>query len=608
MRANADRAFQLAVLTACGVALVAVHAPLIAYGAYANVDESYASALAERLNEGFKLYEGAVSQRGPLMYYFFAALSRAFGWDNVGAVRVAALVLVLLHVALVTWVARRFVSPRAGVVAAVISTYALVAGLPPLDGMALHGETLQVPLLVGAAAAGVLATRARSATQRRWLIGSGLLFGAAIAVKQSAILQPLPTMLWLLVEARRRQPRRWPLAQLAIFALAIAAIPAAFLVHAAANGTLASLVYYTVTYNLSVHLRPSETLLSSASLIPLSDHVMRLTGFIAGTAAVLGATGAFVARRVAAARRGHSANALTRGFDLRVYFALHFLVAVLSASAMYRFFPHYYVSAVPFLSLALAAWTRRPLARVNAHRLLGGIAAAVLLVAATFTTYMNEKIDGRLTHDELPQRVGHYLEATTKPDARIFVWGFSPWLYAYSHRRPAGRFVFETYVTGFVPWFHDSLKQEPARAVPGAMDALLGDLDREAPEVVVDTGSIVLGRPMRAYGPAARWLATSFCFEVRVGAYDIYRRKAAGATCPSASMPTPHPPVDFAGGAMVVPMPDLAPGEAGTRLCKTFYEGVVWFPDQPAPAHVELLADKVHPHEPALRCTPREPQ
>ncbi|HSO40335.1 MAG TPA: glycosyltransferase family 39 protein [Labilithrix sp.] len=607
MSDRAERAWQRAVLTACVVALVAVHAPLIGYGAYANVDEAYASALAERLNEGFKLYEGAVSQRGPLMYYFFAALSRAFGWDNVVAVRVAALVLMLLHVGLVAWVARRLVSPRAGVVAAVVSTYALVAGLPPLDGMALHGEAIQVPLLVGAAAAGVLATRAEASKRRRWLVGSGLLFGAAVAVKQSAILQPLPTVLWLCLEARRQAARRFPARQLLIFAGACAAVPAAFLVHAAASGTLSSLLYYTLTYNLGVHLRPSEALLSSASLIPLSDHVMRLTAFVAATLGIAGALGAFFLRRARAARRARSAAVLARGFDVRVYFALHLVVAVVAASAMYRFFPHYYVSAVPFLALALAAWTRRPLARLGAHRLLGGIAAATLLVAAAFTTYMNEKIDGRLTHDVLPQRVGRYLDATTAKDARIFVWGFSPWLYGYSHRRPAGRYVFETYVTGFVPWFHDSLPREPGRVVPGSMNALLGDLEREAPEVVVDTGSIVLGRPMRAYAPAARWLAASFCFEVRVGAYDIYRRKAAGATCPSASSPLPHPPVDFAGVPMVVPMPELAPGETGTRLCKTFYDGAVWFPDQPPPARLDLLADSVHPNEPVLRCAPAPP-
>jgi hypothetical protein len=109
---------------------------------------------------------------------------------------------------------------------------------------------------------------------------------------------------------------------------------------------------------------------------------------------------------------------------------------------------------------------------------------------------------------------------------------------------------------------------------------------------------------MRAYAPAARWLAAGFCFEVRVGAYDVYRRKAPGATCPSASMPSPHAPVDFAGGPMVVPMPDLAPGERGAPLCTAFYEGVVWFPDQSPPARVDLLADKLHANAPAVRCAP----
>ena len=603
MRANVDRAWQRTVLGACALALIAAHAPLIGYGAYANVDEAYACALAERINEGFKLYEGAVSQRGPLMYYFFAALARVFGWDNIVALRSATLVLVLLHVGLVAWVGARFVSRRAGVMAAVVSTYALVVGLPPLDGMALHGEAIQVPLLVGAAAAGVLATRARASKRLGWLVLSGLLFGAAIAIKQSAVLQPIPTALWLCAEARRRSPRRLPLKMLLVFAMAVAAVPAVFVAHAAADGTLSSLVYYTLTYNLSVHLRPSEALLSSASLIPLSDQVMRLTAFLGGTLAIAFVLGAFVWRRFRDALRHRSAWRLARAFDIRVYFAMHFVVAVVSASAMYRFFPHYYVTAVPFLALALAAWTQRPLARAGAHRLLGGVAAAVLLVAAAFTAYMNEKIDGRLTHDPLAQRVGSYIDATTRKNAKIFVWGFSPWLYGYSHRRPAGRYVFGTYVTGFVPWFHDSLLQEPARAVPGSMDALLGDLDREAPDVVVDAGSLVLARPLRAYPPMAHWLSASFCFELRVGAYDLYRRKAAGSECASTSLPRPHPPVDYTGRAMVVPMPELAREEIALPLCKTLYDDVVWFPDAQRPARLDLLGDARRAKTSALDCT-----
>ena len=574
---------------ACAVALVATHAPLIGYKAYANVDEGYAMALAQRINEGFKLYEGAVSQRGPLMYYSFALLAKVFGWDNIVALRVAALVFAMIHVSLVTSVASRLLSRRAGTLAAVAATYTLVIGMPSLDGMALHAETLQVPILVLAALTTVLATRAAPARRLRWLVMSGLLYGVAIAIKQSALLQPLASAAWLLAEARRRKRRRLPFASLAVFVVACAAAPLACLAHAAASGTLDSLLYYTLTYNLRIHLRPSEALFSSATLLPLGDEVVRLTAFIAATVGMALVTGAFFWRRARAALKERSAWALGRAFDLRVYFALHFSVAVASGAAMYRFFPHYFIPAVPFLVLALAAWTKRPIARAGIARSLGVIGATTLIVAATFVTYMNEKVDGRVSHGPLVSKVARYIEATTGPEDKIFVWGFSSWLYGYAHRRPAGRFVFETYVTGFVPWFHDAIAQEPGRMVPGAMTALLSDLDRERPAVVVDAGSVMIGRPMRAYAAAAQWLAAGYCFEVRYGAYDIYRRKVGEAACASMSMPRPHTPTDFYGTPITVPMTALAPSETGLPLCSTTIADAVWFADAPAPPRIDLL-------------------
>src|SRR5947209_7073709 len=57
------------------LAVIGQHAPLIGYKTYANVDEAYAMALASRLMDGQTLYVGAVSQRGPLMYYAYQALA-----------------------------------------------------------------------------------------------------------------------------------------------------------------------------------------------------------------------------------------------------------------------------------------------------------------------------------------------------------------------------------------------------------------------------------------------------------------------------------------------------------------------------------------------------
>src|SRR5579872_251813 len=100
-------------LVASFVWLIGAHLMTLGYVKYANVDEAYASALGERLIEGYRLYEGAVSQRGPLMYYTYAAIGLVLGWSNILGLRMVALGFELVLLALVYWFGRRAVGPRA---------------------------------------------------------------------------------------------------------------------------------------------------------------------------------------------------------------------------------------------------------------------------------------------------------------------------------------------------------------------------------------------------------------------------------------------------------------------------------------------------------------
>ncbi|AKU96911.1 hypothetical protein AKJ09_03575 [Labilithrix luteola] len=571
------------------MALVAAHATLIGYKTFANVDESYAISLAQRLTEGFRLYEGAISQRGPLMYYVFELVARVTGWDNVAGLRLWALAFSFAQVGAVAWAGCRLFSRRTGSLAAVAMTYMLVVGLPPIDGLALHGETIQAPLFVVGATLAVFATRSR---KRRGLLlaTSGLAFGAAIAVKQSALMQPAPVVLYLFADASRKTVRKIPWKDLLVFVAGVIAPLAVFVLHALGIGTLRSLVYYCFTYNLSVHLRPSDALLSRASLEPLADWLKKLTAFVMVVGAVLAAHVAFVARRWRRAVSSRSIWPFFRGFGVLQYLGAHVLVGTIAASSMYRFFPHYYLPVLPLLALVVAAWIDRHVRIRNAAavRFATALLAAVTVVAAGFSAYAYEKIDGLVTHGPTVRRVARFVEATTSPDAKLFVWGFSPWIYPYAHRRPAGRYVFETYVTGFVPWFFDAYPHEASRVVPGSLEALLGDLDREKPEIVVDAGSVLLARPMRAYGAAATWLHANYCFEVRVSGYDVYRRKTP-AGCASEDFPTSHPPVDYFGLPMAVAMPLLVDEASSRPLCTADDDDPVWFPGGGPKAGLDVL-------------------
>ncbi len=580
-----QRAWRILCLVAGAVSIVAIHGPLIGYKTFANVDEAYAGALAERLLEGFKLYQGAVSQRGPLMYYAFEGIAALHGWDNIVALRLWALALSLAHFFSVYWAGRTLLSDTAATVAALASAYALAFGFPPSDALAINGESLQLPVLVVGVVLGARAMQCAPQTPgRMWrLVVSGILFGTAISIKQSVVLHPLALLVWLAIDAHRRKAKlAATLADAAILGVCCALVPAILTAHAAAEGTLKDLYYYCVTYNREVHLRPTAR---PWQWLPffffrLAENTLFFTVGVFLFARSL----PYLIRRVRAALRLRDGWALTRGFGPRVYIGLHLALALLAASSMYRFFPHYYLQAAPFMALAVGAALDGPFRRrltAFSSRMVVSAFAVFIMFCAALGCIFGEKVDGRLAHDRTVIDMGKLIEATTRPDDRIFVWGFSSWLYQYAHRRPAGRYVFETYVTGFVPWFWEKLSIEKARIVPGSVEALLGDLDRETPEIVVDAGSIMMARPMRAYDAPAAWLHAHYCFEVRIGALDMYRRKADGSVCAQPWFPRVHETIDWNGRLIPIPVARTVDFDVSPPLPQGNYLKPLWFAGSP---------------------------
>jgi hypothetical protein len=576
------------------VALGLTHGPILGYRAYANVDEAYASALASRLLDGHLLYQGAVSQRGPLMYRAYEAFAWVHGWDNVLALRIWAVVLTLAHILLIWQIGRRLLSREAATVACAVAFYALTLGFPREDGVAINGEVLQLPALLGATLlqAGAMLQKAGSRARLRGLFLGGVLFGAAVAIKQSAIVHLVPTLVWLLADARRHRlrtggARRSFFKDLAAACTGAPLVPALFVAQAAANGTLRDMYYYTVVYNRDVHLRPAPSF-PFAWVMPLYIQLLLLSGFFIAVAVLLGYALPSLSRRARAAVKERSPGALLRGFGPRHFLALHLVLALAIASAMYRFFPHYYVQALPFFALSIGGMLERAIQRREAARTALAAFMAFLVAGTGMLCYYTEKVDGRVAHDDTVDALSRVIAATTSPEDRIFVWGFSPWLYGYSGRKPAGRYVFSTYVTGYVPWFPEALDVEEARVVPGSVEALLDDLERERPEIVVDTGAVMMIRPMRTYEPFAAYLHEQFCFDMRLGVMDLYRRKPQDTTeCAQKSFPRVTAGVDYMGRFIPTLLPKQVDAETSQRLPEGNFFKPIYFLDGPRPAGVE---------------------
>jgi hypothetical protein len=569
------------------ISIVLAHASLIAYRTYANVDEAYASALASRMLDGFGLYDGAVSQRGPLMYYAYAAFAWLHGWDNILALRFWALAFALLHVALVYVVARQLISRSAAILASGISCYALAFGLPVDDGVALNAEVLQVPMILAAVLlqARAMLHRAGSRHRRIQLGLGGVLLGASMAIKPTAAVHLVPIALWLVAEVRRHG--RWSVlaGDLAAGVGGAIVVPFAFVVHAALNGTMREMYFYTVVYNRDVHMRPPSVALSWVKL--LFYGLVTRSGFVGAMFVLCAHAIPRLARRARRARTERSISALGRGFGPRHYVAAHFVLAAAMGASMYRFFPHYFVPALPFLSLCLGALFDRALVRGPAVRTAFVGFMVFCLGAAGLVCRFGEHADGRVAHDETVNLMARTITATTNAEDRIFVWGFSSWLYGYSHRRPAGRYVFSTYVTGYVPWFPESLSVEQGRIVPGSVEALLSDLEHEKPAIIVDAGAVMMLRPMRTYAAFSDYLHANYCFDFRLGALDLFRRRKDRQSCAQSSFPRPAAGIDYMGN----PLRDFTPRQVDARTNRQLPEGnffkPIYFLDGPVPQGVE---------------------
>jgi hypothetical protein len=104
----------------------------------------------------------------------------------------------------------------------------------------------------------------------------------------------------------------------------------------------------------------------------------------------------------------------------------------------------------------------------------------------------------------------------------MFVWGFQPWDYIDCKRKPASRYVFTTFVMGYVPWFDEPEEKERERMTPGSHELLVRELEATKPAVVID---VPIGwRSMDRYPDLAPFLA-SYCLLTTDGGRRVFVRE-----------------------------------------------------------------------------------
>jgi 4-amino-4-deoxy-L-arabinose transferase-like glycosyltransferase len=532
----------LPIAFACGYAMVLTIAANLFFmrprGAMLHKwDEGYALAFARRMLEGHCLpYVDAVSHRGPVFYWIVAAAVKISGYGTWTPMRALTLIAMLLTMGFGLAASCFGGRGMAGAIFCLIYVGACATGMNLGDGLAFGSE--HVVNVFGMLALLCLTVALRDQA-RRPNLALVALAGAALMIgslgKQIGVAALAPSGLWVLAVAveRRELSRvfRWGL--VAAFALGVFAPLGMVLARYAVAHELSTFYYYTVTYNLSVYGAAVRGSARSRSLqAAFLDHFdLLLVG-----APLLG-WGLSLLFAQAGRPRDWARAYLEQGFDATV--VTNATAFLLVANGSLRNFGHYYLVVLPWAALLTGILIDRVMTRVpfQASRfplrsLLARSAVLLPLIAVVQIGWWykraeivaNSGMKALFNTQDWP--ICRFLDVRTKPTDSIFIWGFDPAPYTACNRRPASRYVFTTFVAGYVPWVDDARTVEDARVAPGSREILLAELEHEMPAVIFDSAASMGNRSLMSYEFLRTFVVANYCWDpVNVGGPAVWTRK-----------------------------------------------------------------------------------
>lgn len=473
-----------------GIVTVISRAPGIVFNGMFDRDESYLAVTGDVLRSGGRLYVDVIDRKPPIVPGLYAVIRE---WSvDMRAVRLVLAVLIFVNGVVIAELVRRLAgSRRAAVFAGVLAIVGTALFLPP-DAQAANFELWG---LLPASFAVLCIVVARSSRDRRvlWFALAGASVALAANCKQPYIVVLAP----VIFEALRRSGDRWR----AVLATVV--------------GVIAVFVPLLMFTDGSEMIR-----------WVWSDNGDYLDGGVSISRAVLigGAlTLAFLVMHLPLL------YGLWASFCRRIRPDATILVWI-AASALVipvglRFFGHYFQQLVPPLAVltgcAMAVAAPRVWRTMSA--LTVALCAVMLVVAFTHRPDLTNFT-----------ALGRYVQATTKADQRILVWGALPDVYVSAERRPSGVFLHGGYLTGNwasreQPLSPAELQAEPFRS---RWDMFFADLAADPPVVVIDAARP--GTDWARYGPQSfpvgAWLDRCYEFDRVIDGLAVWRRDVVA--CP----------------------------------------------------------------------------
>lgn len=484
---------------------------------FVNGDEAVRALTATGLIDGGTLYVDVVTDKPPGATLFYAAVLGLFG-RSMAAVHVAASVWHFGTAVMIFLIGHRFYSIRAGLAAALLFVY-FSTTYHTQDMMAANTE-----MLMALPYAGSFYFFMKARGSPLLLVLAGALTGLAVVFKQVGVFNLLFFGIFEMVEmvrARRDGSLKRLAGRLTLIAIGFLSVTGSVAAWLAATGALEEFWRNVVL----VAARYSGALPGDLWLRFL---LSRVSAYVLFNAALWGLA------LWAVLHKGGRENANTRQIDLVI--ALWGVISLSGVFTSGRFFGHYFIQALPALSLLgsrgllnLIEGIRQPRAYIRARIAAGAVAVSLLFGAIRFhqrtAILAYETLTGTRTHlseawgmdrrERESEQVAEYVRNRIGEGAPLYIWGYALDVYWKSRCKPASRYLTPYYVTGY--FYPDAPQSTESAADPfwaTARVQLIEDLERSRPRLILNIDEAIWSLP---YPEIVEFITENYRYRERIG-------------------------------------------------------------------------------------------
>ena len=496
------------------IALVVIlRAPTLLPSMY-TIDEAYYSTIAIDMLDGGTVYRTAVDTKPPGMYYIYAGVFRVTGSNNLFAVHLLAIFVVVATALVLRRIGARVADDWAGAWSG-IGYAVFVHAYRPGDTLGANSEIFaSLPLALS-----VLAFL-QGLKKPDWglMFLSGALVGVATLIRQPSAVTlgvMLACLAYGLLISRTCSLARVLVAGNAVVVGFIAVI-AALAWHYQLQGNLHEAYSWACAF--AIRYVESETTVGYVLKRLLTVHLAVIL-----LSALLWYFGIW--QVVATLRSFWCRRAVSTGQVLLIlWLALSYLAIFIG----WRFPGHYHLAVLPPLSiLAGQAFSRFVAEQRDSLQVRWRWIRASMIGAATVPAiaFLIVALSVRAQTFHFFPVVQRIVKETSAND-RIFVWGTSPQLYSFSGRRMATRFVSCTHLVGAYASRPREVRDRGQSVIPETWQMFQADWEAHPPALIIDMSTVDpfwSAHPMTRY-PVLRACLPRYRVEGVIDGETIYRR------------------------------------------------------------------------------------